>query len=240
MPISQKRIGEFLYESLVFLASAESRRRDEIIAHLEDTIHPTAEEAQVGSRGTPDWVTRWLWSTVGPVKAGWVTKDGFGIWAATDEGRAALEQHSDPSSLLAAANDAYKAWEASARRPQRRAWLVRGSSVLGVNLIPEWLQAGYCSLAGSQLRPIEPDIDADELRTIALEDYAHLKHHELKSKVEEIVAFITKMSAGDVVVTTSEHHVYVGDLTLSTTPSCRRHSRRACKPEASCSTLPPT
>lgn len=84
--------------------------------------------------------------------------------------------------------------------------------MLGVNLIPEWLGDGYCSLAGSQLRPIEADIDAEALRTAALEDYAHLKHHELKAKVDEIVAFVTKMTAGDVVVTTSEHHVYVGDL----------------------------
>lgn len=212
MPISQKRIGEFLYETLVFLAGAESRSREELIEHLERTLAPTPEEAQLGSRGRPDWLTRYLWYTVGMVKAGWVTKDGRGVWAATDAGRAALDTHPDAASLLAATDAAYKAWEASARRPQRRAWLVRGSSVLGMNLIPDWLRDGYCSLAGSQLRPIAPDIDAEELRAAALEDYAHLKHHELKAKVDEIVAFVTKMSPGDVVVTTSEHHVYVGDI----------------------------
>lgn len=69
MPVSQKRIGEFLYESLVFLASAESMPRDELLAHLESTLMPTAEEAQAGSGGRPDWHTRYLWYTVGMVKA---------------------------------------------------------------------------------------------------------------------------------------------------------------------------
>ena len=212
MPISQKRIGEFLYETLVFLSQAESSRRDELIGHLAETLQPTPEEAQLGARDRPDWLTRYLWYTVGMVKAGWITKDGRGVWAATDAGRAALATYRDPASLLAATDAAYKAWEAAARGPQRRAWLVRGSSVLGVNLIPDWLRLGYCSLAGSQLRPIEPEVDAEDLRAIALEDYAHLKHHELKAKVDEIVSFVTKMSIGDVVVTTSEHHVFVGDL----------------------------
>lgn len=90
MPISQKRIGEFLYETLVFLSAAESTARDELIEHLEQTLAPTPEEAQVGSRGRPDWLTRCLWYTVGMVKAGWITKDGRGVWAATDAGRAAL------------------------------------------------------------------------------------------------------------------------------------------------------
>ena len=35
---------------------------------------------------------------------------------------------------------------------RRRAWLVRGSSVLGVNVVPEWLTDGFVSLAASQLR----------------------------------------------------------------------------------------
>jgi 5-methylcytosine-specific restriction protein B len=51
------------------------------------------------------------------------------------------------------------------------------------------------------------------LEVAAAEDYSHLKHHELKSKVEEILAFVTKMSVGDLVLTTSDQHVYVGDVT---------------------------
>src|SRR5690606_15837578 len=34
-----------------------------------------------------------------------------------------------------------------------------------------------------------------------------------KSKVEEILAFVTKVRVGDLVLTTSDQHVFVGDIT---------------------------
>src|SRR5207247_1270350 len=80
-------------------------------------------------------------------------------------------------------------------------------------MVHGWLEHEYGSVAGSQLRPIDAGIDPDELRAAATEDYAHLKHHELKAKVEEILAFVTKMNVGDVVLTTSDQNVYLGDVT---------------------------
>ncbi|KWX00182.1 hypothetical protein TH66_14910 [Carbonactinospora thermoautotrophica] len=35
-----------------------------------------------------------------------------------------------------------------------RAWLVRGSSVHGYNLVPDWLKKGYCSLSAARLREL--------------------------------------------------------------------------------------
>lgn len=213
MPVTQERVGQFLFATLDYLSKRENATRDEIIEYLGTALSPTATEAQLGPRGQPDWVIRFFWYTVGMVKAGWITKDGQGVWAATDDGRQALVAYPDPPALLAATDAAYKAWEKSNRPAQRRAWLVRGSSVLGVNVVPEWLEHGYCSLAGSQLREIEAGMDPEELRTVATEDYAHLKHHELKAKVDEILIFVTRMNVGDVVLTTSDQHVYVGDIT---------------------------
>lgn len=213
MPITQERVGEFLRESLEFLSERESATRQEVMDHLEKELQPTADEAAADKNGRSDWATRYLWASVGMVKAGWLTKDGYGVWHATPEGAAALRKHSEPEPFRLAVLAAYRAWEASKKPPQRRAWLVRGSSVLGVNVVPEWLENEYCSLAGSQLRPIEPGIDVDELRALATEDYTHLKHHELKAKVEEIIAFVTKMNVGDVVITTSDQNTYLGDVT---------------------------
>lgn len=213
MPITQERVGEYLRESLAYLAERESAPRQEVLAHLEQALSPTADEAMEDGKGRRDWVTRYLWASVGMVKAGWVTKDGSGVWAATAAGRDALKKYPEAKPFRKATYAAYKAWEASTKPAQRRAWLVRGSSVLGFNVVPEWLARDYCSLAGSQLRPIEPGIDADELRTLATEDYGHLKHHELKAKVDEIVAFVTKINVGDVVITTSDQNTYLGDVT---------------------------
>lgn len=213
MPISQERVGEFLRESLEFLSQRDSAARQEVLDHLSKELRPTPEESTTDNKGRVDWTTRYLWSSVGLSKAGWMTKDGNGTWAATDAGREGLKRYSDPESFRQAVHLAYKAWEASNKPAQRRAWLVRGSSVLGINVVPEWLEQEYCSLAGSQLRPIETGIGADDLRAVATEDYAHLKHHELKAKVEEILAFVTKISVGDVVLTTSDQNVYLGDVT---------------------------
>lgn len=77
----------------------------------------------------------------------------------------------------------------------------------------EWLEEGWVSVPAAQLRPIEEGITVDELAAAAREDYDHLKHQELKSKVDEILAFVTKMAPGDTVLTTSDERIYVGDIT---------------------------
>jgi 5-methylcytosine-specific restriction protein B len=213
MPITAERVKPFLREALDYIAQHDSRKRNEVVDHLEETFKPTAEEAEPVSQGRPNWATRFLWWSVNLTKAGWLTKDGSGVWTVTDAGRQALVDYPDSDSFIAAAQAAYKAWAAANKPPQRRAWLVRGSSILGANLVPEWIEQGIVSLAGSQLRPIDADIDAETLKLIATEDYAHLKHHELRAKVEEILAFVTKMSVGDVVLTTNEANVFVGDVT---------------------------
>lgn len=213
MPITQQRVGELLRAAMEYLAQHESRTRQEVLDHLGETVRPTPDETEPDTTGKPMWQDRFLWASVGMVKAGWITKDGGGVWAATQAGRDALATHPDPESFRLANHRAYHEWRQATKPAQRRAWLVRGSSVLGLNLVPDWLAEGFCSLAGSQLQPIDPDVSSEELERVARADYSHLKHHELKSKVEEIIAFVTKMSVGDLVLTTSEQHVYVGDVT---------------------------
>ncbi len=214
MAVTQQRVNELLREATSFLAGqSKPTHKREIVRHLSQAFDLTDQERQVVKNGMEAWADRFDWMSIGLVKAGWVIKDGSGVWEVTAAGRAALDQYPDPSSFHAAIARAYKLWAESNRPTQRRAWLVRGSSVLGVNLVPEWLELGCCSLAGSQLRPIDAGIDPDRLRSVAMEDYAHLKHHELKAKVEEILTFVTKMNVGDVVLTTSDQNVYLGDIT---------------------------
>lgn len=181
--------------------------------HLATAMTPTPDETELDKNGRPSWHTRFLWTSVGMVKAGWMTKDGGGVWAATPRGQEALAQHPDPESFRLAAHAAYREWEKASKPAQRRAWLIRGSSVLGVNITPDWLAEGYCSLAASQLRSPRAAVTSAEIEEMAKADYGHLKHHELKAKVDEIVAFVTKVNVGDLVLTTSEHHVFIGDVT---------------------------
>lgn len=95
----------------------------------------------------------------------------------------------------------------------RRAWLVRGSSVNGSNLVPIWLEEGLVSLAASALRPVEPGLDRAEIKAIVDEDYQHKSYAARKEKTGEFHAFLSRMQIGDLAVTTSGGKIYLGIVT---------------------------
>ena len=200
-------------------------KRQDIVEGIAHVLEPNEYEATVRSNGQPIWLNDVLWQTTNMVKAGWLTKDGAGTWTLTDAGVKALDDHPDPTDFHRTATRLFNEWKRERDQTRRRAWLIRGASVLGVNIVPQWLSEGFCSLAASQLREIEPGIAAGDLEAMAKEDYQHLKQYELKSKVEEIVAFVTKVAPGDLVLTTSEEHVFVGDVTGDWTYQASEGSR---------------
>jgi 5-methylcytosine-specific restriction enzyme B len=203
-----------LREVLAYIdASGGSAHRQGILDHVAERFPPTDEDLQPIPNGHPRWENMLLWSTTGLVKAGWASKDGRGVWTITDAGRMALSAFPDPMVFRNEVERLYSAWNTGRKAQQRRAWLIRGSSVLGANLVPGWLDGGWVSLAASQLREISPDISAEDLAAAAAEDYDHLKFQELKSKVDEILAFVTRIKPGDVVTTTNEGALYIGDVT---------------------------
>lgn len=164
MPITNERVADYVLATLRFLSLHESALVQDVETHLADTLRPGPEESGIQSNGQPEWAYRNRWTGTRMVHAGFISKDGSGIWSITDAGRSALSQYPDPASLFQGVLDRERLWKDTQSQARRRAWLVRGSSVLGVNVVPEWLQEGFCSLAGSQLRPIEPGVDAEELR----------------------------------------------------------------------------
>src|SRR5262249_19221288 len=111
MPITQQRVAEMLREAISYLSQHETRTRQEVLDHVAATMRPTADENEIDTNGRPAWKTRFLWTSVGIVKAGWATKDGNGIWAATQAGRDALAKYPDAESFRLALRDAYREWE---------------------------------------------------------------------------------------------------------------------------------
>ena len=204
-----------LRETLAFLARQPDGRanKDAVLGPVALRFPPDEADMDLVGNGIPRWENALLWSTTGLVKAGWLHKSGTGMWSITDEGRQALTTFPDPVSFLAEVNRLYTRWLDARNAEQRRGWLVRGSSVRGSSVVGDWLEEGWVSVPASQLRPIGTGITATELASAAREDYDHLKHQELKSKVDEILAFVTKMTPGDTVLTTSDERIYVGDVT---------------------------
>lgn len=95
----------------------------------------------------------------------------------------------------------------------RRAWLVRGSSVQGVNLVPTWLRDGYVSLAASQLPAVQAGIAREDLKSLVDENYAHVSYSQREQKLDEFHAFLSRMQPGDLVATTTQGRLHVGRLT---------------------------
>lgn len=123
-------------------------------------------------------------------------------------GRADATQRMTAEALREALGDT--AAEAS---PSRRAWLVRGSSVDGRDLVPVWLQLGSVSLAAANLRAVTAPIDVRALQAAVDEDYAHKSYAARGTKVGEFDAFLNQMRPGDHVLTTSQGKVYLGEIT---------------------------
>ncbi|MEY8040047.1 AAA family ATPase [Saccharopolyspora cebuensis] len=95
-----------------------------------------------------------------------------------------------------------------------RAWLVRGSSVEGRDLIPVWLKQNSMSLAAASLRPIVPPVSRAELKSYVEEDYAFMTLSATRTvKLDEFDLFCNHMQPGDFVLTMSNGKAYVGRIT---------------------------
>ncbi|SDL63271.1 AAA family ATPase [Nonomuraea jiangxiensis] len=94
----------------------------------------------------------------------------------------------------------------------RRAWLVRGSSVDGRDLVPVWLHKGSVSLAAASLPEIPIPIDRDQLRMTVDGNYQHKSYAVRETKLTEFDAFSNRMRPGDYVLTTTQGKAYVGVL----------------------------
>ncbi|WP_219500120.1 McrB family protein [Nonomuraea ceibae] len=95
----------------------------------------------------------------------------------------------------------------------QRAWMVRGTGVEGYNLVDDWLREGWVSLAASQLDPAAANLTFDALRKAVREGYQHKSYAFQEQRLAEFARFIRQMRIGDLVLTTTRGHVYLGRLT---------------------------
>jgi 5-methylcytosine-specific restriction protein B len=80
-----------------------------------------------------------------------------------------------------------------------RTWLVRGSNVLGLDLVQRlWLREGRVSLAAGRLRPgVAPGTSKDQLRTFVEEDYDSVAtFSQRRTLVDELHDFLSRMKPG--------------------------------------------
>jgi 5-methylcytosine-specific restriction protein B len=96
---------------------------------------------------------------------------------------------------------------------QARAWLVRGSSVKGVNLVPGWLDDGICSLSASRLGPLSAGASLDDVKAAVDRDYDYLSYSAKNDHAVEFHVFLSRMAPGDLIVTNAEDEIHLGVIT---------------------------
>jgi 5-methylcytosine-specific restriction enzyme B len=96
----------------------------------------------------------------------------------------------------------------------RRAWLVRGSNVQGVNLVRDlWLKQGVCSLPATRLRSLPAGTSREQVKAAVDEDYAHASIHDRARQTAEYHSFLSRMRDGDIIMTNDGSVIYLGVLT---------------------------
>ncbi|WP_454198094.1 McrB family protein [Nocardia sp. Marseille-Q1738] len=118
----------------------------------------------------------------------------------------------------------------------QHAWRVRGSDVLGLDMVPVWRTKGIVSLSARLLRPVEPDVTRDDLKSCVEEDYRTSGYSARQEKFEEFYAFMQRIHPGDLVVTFSRQRLHFGTVTgdaeHTPTEDGRSNLRRTVKWEA--------
>jgi 5-methylcytosine-specific restriction enzyme B len=95
----------------------------------------------------------------------------------------------------------------------RRAWMVRGTSVDGFNLVPEWLREGFVSLSASQLSSLDASAGYDELKEAVETAYQHKSYAYRGQRLEELDRFMLRMHEGDLVLTPMHGGLHIGEVT---------------------------
>ncbi|MBS9534339.1 AAA family ATPase [Mycobacterium sp. M1] len=124
-------------------------------------------------------------------------------------------------------------WLKKPAPPVRRAWRIQGSNVKGQDMVPIWRRKGTVSLAASLLRPVDADVDRDDLKGFVDEDYASSDYTQRQEKLDEFFAFLARMHPQDLVVTVSQGRVYfatiTGDAEYTKSTDGRSNLRRTVK-----------
>jgi len=149
-------------------------------------------------------------------QSGQMPAEAYDVQARADEQRSLLEREGisvDPRAPDTMRISIPELEEiASSVRVPPRAWLVRGTSVRGASIIPEWLEEGFVSLPASQLPtlPIEPS--ESQIKAAVEQGYEGLGYSQRQTKAEEIRTFLSRLQPGHLVMTTSDSEVYIGEI----------------------------
>ncbi|WP_232246417.1 McrB family protein [Kitasatospora mediocidica] len=103
-------------------------------------------------------------------------------------------------------------WRPTAQEATQRGWLVRGHDVNGRNVIPAWLEGGYCSVSFPEVTGLTAVRPRKSVIKAVVEAYPDLGAGARGQIISQLHTFLTVMEPGDVVVTVTPESVHVGTV----------------------------
>jgi 5-methylcytosine-specific restriction enzyme B len=131
-----------------------------------------------------------------------------------EDGIALIADRADPAARILGIDLSQLPEYESATDGGRRAWLIRGSSVQGVNLIYDlWLREGVCSLPASRLRDLPDDVTREDVKAAIDVDYSDATVQQRARMTVEYHAFLSRIREGDIIATNDGAKVFLGVIT---------------------------
>ena len=97
-------------------------------------------------------------------------------------------------------------------KADQRAWLVRPGPE-GLQVVDQWLEESFVSLAASHLEPLSPGCSKDQVQEAVGAGYEHVEYPQRRALTEDYYAFLTTMSDGDLLVTRHDDQSWIGRVT---------------------------
>ncbi|MFJ2557768.1 MULTISPECIES: McrB family protein [unclassified Streptomyces] len=95
----------------------------------------------------------------------------------------------------------------------RRAWLIPGTDLAGLPLIRSlWRDKDVCTLSADRLPTLGPETEPKEVREIVDTYYTDLSQARRSETAASFHAFLWRMKANDIVITTDGDLIYLGEV----------------------------
>lgn len=182
--------------------------RRAVHGRVHDRMTFTEREKSLNASGRPRGDVHLGYELGGLGTVGFAAQTADG-WQITDAGRKFLAEHPGED-LEREINRVYREHRKAQQPPTRRAWLVRGSSVGGVNVVPRWLEDGFVSLRAQRLTPTATVADWSDVVATVESAYASRGVAYRRRKATEYERFLRWLAVDDLVLTTAEGQVYLG------------------------------
>nr|WP_062341297.1 AAA family ATPase [Herbidospora sakaeratensis] len=96
----------------------------------------------------------------------------------------------------------------------QKGWLVRGANVSGKNMIPVWLDQGFCSISFSEIATdVPPGATRQQIADIVAAAIPDARQRTKDLTTGQLHRFLTEFKPGDLVATLDGDKVYVGRIT---------------------------